>query len=58
MNSTKKTGILILSLAVLIALAGTAACQKKAETPAATAVKAVTEFEGIVRAALGRYMYL
>ena len=58
MHSSKKTAILILSLAILVAFAGTVACQKKAETPAAEAVKAVTEFEGVVRAALGRYMYL
>lgn len=58
MHSSKKTAILILSLAILVAFAGTVACQKKAETPAAEAVKAVTEFEGTVRAALGRYMYL
>ena len=59
MRSTKKTGILILSLALLAGLAGTMACQKKAaETPAAEQMKAVTEFEGTVRAALGRYMYL
>jgi hypothetical protein len=57
MRSTKKTAILILSLAILVAFAGTVACQKKAETKAAE-VKAVTEFEGTVRAALGRYMYL
>jgi hypothetical protein len=56
MHSSKKTAIL--SLAILVAFAGTVACQKKAETPAAVAVKAVTEFEGTVRAALGRYMYL
>jgi hypothetical protein len=58
MRCTKKTGMLILSLAILTAFAGTVACQKKAETPAAEAIKAVTEFEGTVRAALGRYMYL
>ncbi len=59
MRSTKKSGILILSLVLLAGLAGTMACQKKAaETPAAEQVKAVTEFEGAVRAALGRYMYL
>jgi hypothetical protein len=58
MHSSNKTAILILSLAILVAFAGTVACQKKAETPAAEAVKAVTEFEGVVRAALGRYMYL
>ena len=57
MRSTKRNGILILSLAVLVAFAGTVACQKKAETKAAE-IKAVTEFEGTVRAALGRYMYL
>ena len=56
MNSTKKTGILILSLALL---AGTMACQKNAaESQAAEVQKAVTDFEGTVRAALGRYMYL
>ena len=58
MHSSKKTAILILSLTILVAFAGTVACQKKAETPAAAAVTAVTEFEGTVRAALGRYMYL
>jgi hypothetical protein len=57
MHSPKKTAILILSLAILVAFAGTVACQKKAETKAAE-VKTVTEFEGTVRAALGRYMYL
>ncbi len=58
MTFTKKTGILILSLAVLAAFSGTVACQKKGESPAAQVVKTVTEFEGTVRAALGRYMYL
>jgi hypothetical protein len=58
MRSTKKTGIIILCVAVLGGLAGSVACQKKAETPAAEAQKAVNEFEGTVRAGLGRYMYL
>ena len=58
MTFTKKTGILILSLAVLAAFSATVACQKKAESPAAQVIKTVTEFEGTVRAALGRYMYL
>jgi hypothetical protein len=58
MRSTKRNGILILSLAVLVAFAGTAACQKKAETAVAEVQTSVTEFEGTVRAALGRYMYL
>jgi hypothetical protein len=58
MRSTKKTGIMILCLAVLAGFAGSVACQKKAETPAAEAQKALSEFEGTVRAGLGRYMYL
>jgi hypothetical protein len=58
MRSTKRNGILILSLAFLVAFTGTVACQKKAETPAAEVQTSVTEFEGTVRAALGRYMYL
>ena len=58
MRSTKRNGILILSLAILVAFAGTVACQKKAETAVAEVQTAVTEFEGAVRAALGRYMYL
>ena len=58
MHSNKKTAILILSLAILGAFAGTVACQKKAEISDAAAVTTVTEFEGTVQAALGRYMYL
>ncbi len=55
MRSTKKTGIIILCVAVL---AGSVACQKKADTPAGEIQKAVNEFEGTVRTGLGRYMYL
>jgi hypothetical protein len=58
MSSTKKSGILILSLAILVAFAGTVACQKKAAEKPAEVLKSVTEFQGTVRAALGRYMYL
>lgn len=58
MRFTKKTGIILLGLAVVAGLAGSVACQKKSETPAAEMRKAVTEFEGVVRAGLGRYMYL
>lgn len=58
MNSTKKMGILILSLAVLAAVAGTVACQKEAVETTTEAQTAVTEFDGTVLAALGRYMYL
>lgn len=59
MSSAKKTGIFLLSLAVLVALGGAVACQKKAaEGQSAEVQKAVNEFDGTVRAALGRYMYL
>jgi hypothetical protein len=59
MRSAKRIGIMILSLAVLVGFAATVACQKKAaESPAASAQKSVTEFEGMVRAGLGRYLYL
>jgi hypothetical protein len=58
MRFTKKIGIVLLGLAVLAGLAATTACQKKAEKPAAEVRKAVTEFEGVVRAGLGRYIYL
>ena len=59
MRSAKRMGIMILSLAVLAGLSGSVACQKKAaESPAAEAQKSVTEFEGTVRAGLGRYLYL
>ena len=58
MRFTKKTGIILLGLAVLSGLGGSVACQKKADTPAAEVQKAVTDFEGVVQAGLGRYMYL
>jgi hypothetical protein len=59
MISAKKTGIFLLSLAVLVALCGAVACQKKAaEGQAAEVQQSVNEFDGTVRAALGRYMYL
>jgi len=59
MSYAKKTGIFLLSLTVLVVLAGGVACQKKAaEGQSAEVQKAVSEFDGTVRAALGRYMYL
>lgn len=59
MTSEKKTGILILGLGLLIALAGTTACQKEsAEAAAAQAQTLTNEFEGTVKAALGKYLYL
>jgi hypothetical protein len=59
MTSAKKTGIFLLSLGLVFALAGTTACQKKAaETAAAQAQKPSNEFEGTVKSALGKYLYL
>lgn len=60
MTSAKKFGVLILSLAVVFAAAATSACQKKAaEAPTQAAVqKPANEFEGTVKMALGKYMYL
>ncbi|MCJ7484807.1 MAG: hypothetical protein MUQ25_01390, partial [Candidatus Aminicenantes bacterium] len=59
MSSAKKTGIFFLCLTVAVGLAGGVACQKKAaEGQAAAVEKTVSEFDGTVRTALGRYMYL
>jgi hypothetical protein len=59
MTSVKKTGIILLSLGLLFVFAGTMACQKKAaETAAAQPQKLANEFEGTVKAALGKYLYL
>ena len=59
MTSVKKTGILLLSLGLLFFLSGTTACQKKAAEPAAAQLqKPANEFEGTVKTALGKYLYL
>ncbi|MCX6568165.1 MAG: hypothetical protein NT147_03825, partial [Candidatus Aminicenantes bacterium] len=59
MSFAKKICIFLLSLAVLAVLVVGVACQKKAaEGQAVEVQKAVNEFDGTVRAALGRYMYL
>jgi hypothetical protein len=59
MTSAKKFGVLILILAVVFAAAGTTACKKKAAAPAQAEVqKPANEFEGTVKMALGKYMYL
>jgi hypothetical protein len=59
MTSVKKTGIILLSLGLLFVLAGTMACQKKAaETAAAQPQKPANEFEGTVKAALGKFLCL
>jgi len=59
MTSVKKTGIILLSLGLLFVFAGTTACQNKAAAPAANEVqKPASEFEGTVKAGLGKYLYL
>lgn len=60
MTSTRKIGLLLLNLGVIVLLVGTAACQKKA-TKAAEAnapQKPAKEFEGTVKVAVGKYLYL
>jgi hypothetical protein len=60
MTSLKKAGILLLGLGLLFVLVGTPACQKKAaESPAAPQPqKPSNEFEGTVKTAVGKYLYL
>lgn len=59
MTSAKKLGIILLSLAVCVVLAGTNACKKEAaESADVSAQKTYSEYEGTVKTALGRYMYL
>lgn len=61
MTSAKKITIFLLSLSILAVGAGTTACQKKAAESAAKpaeAQKPANEFEGTVKTALGRYLYL
>lgn len=61
MTSVKKTGIVLLGLGLLFVFAGTMACQKKAAESAAEASqlqKPANEFEGTVKTALGKYLYL
>jgi len=59
MTSMKKTGILLLGLALVLAIAATTACQKKVEkAQAVQAQKPANEFEGTVKTAVGKYLYL
>jgi len=59
MTSVKKTGIILLSLGLVFALAVTTACQKKADEKAAAAVqKPANEFEGLAKTGLGKFLYL
>jgi hypothetical protein len=59
MTSVKKTGILLLSLGLVLGLAATSACQKKVgEAAAVQAQKPANEFEGTVKTAVGKYLYL
>jgi hypothetical protein len=60
MTSLKKTGIILLSLGLVLALAVTTACQKKADekAAAASAQKPANEFEGLAKTGLGKFLYL
>jgi acyl-CoA synthetase (AMP-forming)/AMP-acid ligase II len=58
MTSAKKAGIFLLSLGLVFALAGTTACQQNATETAAQLQKPSNEFEGTVKSALGKYLYL
>jgi hypothetical protein len=60
MASPRKIGIFLLSLGAIALLVGTMSCQKKeAVSPEAQEVqKPANEFEGTVKVALGKYLYL
>jgi len=60
MTSAKKIGTFLLIMAAAVFLAGTAACSKKAEEQAnqAESQPSMTEFEGKVQSAYGKYLYL
>ena len=60
MTFARKTGIVILSLGLVFALAATTACQQKKveKAAAAEAQKPANEFEGTVKTAVGKYLYL
>jgi len=60
MTSAKKTGILLLGLGLILVLAVTPGCQKKAAAPQAGAEtqKALSVYEGTVKTAFGKYLYL
>ncbi len=63
MTSGKKIGIILLSLSVLCLLGGTTACQKKAVEEGGAgagdvAQEPANEFEGMVKIAFGKYLYL
>lgn len=60
MTSVKKTGILLLSLGLVFALAVTTACGTKADQKAAAAAaqKPTNEFEGLAKTGLGKFLYL
>lgn len=59
MTSAKRLGIILLSLAACVVLVGTTACKKEAvEAEDVSAQMTFKEYEGTVKTALGRYMYL
>jgi hypothetical protein len=59
-TSPRKIGIFLLSLGAIALLVGTVSCQKKeaAAPEAQESVKPANEFEGTVKVALGKYLYL
>lgn len=59
MSSARKIGIVILSFGLVVTVAATTACRKKVEKAAAVETqKAANEFEGTVKTAVGKYLYL
>lgn len=59
MTSAKSLGRILLVLAAGVLLAGTTACKKEAvESAAISPQKTYSEYEGTVKTALGRYLYL
>jgi hypothetical protein len=59
-TSPRKIGIFLLSMGVVALLIGTVSCQKKEAVAPETqeVVKPANEFEGTVKVALGKYLYL
>ncbi|MBM3305882.1 MAG: hypothetical protein FJY79_08085 [Candidatus Aminicenantes bacterium] len=58
MTSAKRLGFVLVCLAVAVVLAGTTACKKEAVEADVAAQMTYTEYEGTVKTALGRYLYL
>lgn len=58
MTSAKRLGFVLLCLAVAVVLVGTTACKKEAAGADVAPQMTYTEYEGTVKTALGRYLYL